>query len=221
MTKERKEVTQCPHCGNTTPHKELNSVKVVDEVEFDGRSYDYTGWFDLWQCSTCDTPSLYVVTEDDFSGDPTEKYFNIANRVYPVEKKLDQVVPEKVRNDYLRARKVKKIDSGAFAVLIRGCLERICVEQNASGNSLKKKIDDLAKRDIIPKNLASMAETLRFLGNLGAHATDYEFGWQEVDAMDEFLVAVIEYVYVAPQKVQKLAETIQKKQNPQQNTINP
>jgi len=210
-TGDQKKITQCPHCGNRTPHNDLHSIRVVDEIEADGQKYDYPVDYTLWQCSTCDGVSLYLVTQDDWSN-PEDDYFDVASMVYPDEKKFENVVPDSVRNSYAEAKKVKNNSSCAFAVLIRRSLEQICVDQDATGQSLKDKISDLASKDIIPKNLSRMADALRFLGNMGAHAVKYDFGWEEVRAMDDFLVAVIEYVYVAPHKVQKLAESIQAKQ---------
>ncbi len=204
-------VVTCPHCGNRTPHSELNRVRVVDEIEVDGNTYDYTALFGLYQCSTCDTPSLYLATEDDFSGDPNEKYLDVAALVYPDQKKLEDSVPEKVRKNYLEARKVKKISYASFAVLIGRVLEQVCLDQKAKGRTLRENLEDLAKREIIPKNLASMTDILRTLRNVSAHANDYDIEWEEVNAMDDFLVAIIEYVYVAPEKIKRLNESMKKK----------
>jgi hypothetical protein len=56
-----------------------------------------------------------------------------------------------------------------------------------------------------------MANTLRFLGNLGAHEIDFDFERQETQAMQDFLVAMLEYVYVAPGRIKSLQESIEKK----------
>lgn len=210
---EEKDITQCPHCGNKTPHHLLHSADFIDKIEANGATYDYPINYRLWRCSTCEGISLYLTSSDDYNGDPEETYFDIANLVYPDEKKFESTVPEIVRRSYIEARKVKQISAYAFAILIRKALEQVCLDQGAKGHSLKEKIGDLAKKDIIPKNLVRMADALRFLGNVGAHEVNYNFGWEEVRAMDDFLIAVIEYVYVAPQKVKRLADSINIKRN--------
>lgn len=192
-------------------------MRVTDKIEVDGKTYDYQVAYGLWQCSTCDGVSLYLMTEDDWVGDPDLSYFDMATIVYPDEKKFEGSVPDAVRKSYVEAKKVMKVSADAFAVLARRTLEQICEDQNAKGRSLKERIRNLADKEVIPKNLAGMADALRSLGNMGAHTVDFEFGWEEVNALDDFLVAVIEYVYIASQKIERLNKSIAAKQKKRKN----
>jgi len=56
-----------------------------------------------------------------------------------------------------------------------------------------------------------MAETLRFIGNIGAHEIEVDIDQTETRAIDDFLVAMLEYVYVAPNKIKNLKDSISKK----------
>ena len=49
-----------------------------------------------------------------------------------------------------------------------------------------------------------MTDILRMLGNIGSHAADESVEPEYVDAIDEFFRAVVEYVYVAPYRVNEV-----------------
>jgi hypothetical protein len=55
-----------------------------------------------------------------------------------------------------------------------------------------------------------MADTLRFIGNISAHEMKISLEKLETKAMDDFLLAVLEYVYVAPNKIRKFKDSITK-----------
>jgi hypothetical protein len=134
-----------------------------------------------------------------------------ANLLYPHERKLDSAIPEIIKKSFEEAKRVERISPNAFAVLVRRSLELLCKDQNAKGTNLKNQISDLCSRGVIPETLMEMANTLRFLGNLGAHEIDFDFERQETQAMQDFLVAMLEYVYVAPGRIKSLQESIEKK----------
>jgi hypothetical protein len=89
----------------------------------------------------------------------------------------------------------------------------LCKDKSAVGNNLKDQIDDLAAKNIIPLTLSQMGHTLRTLGNIGAHASEYKLDITEVRAMRDFIVAMLEYVYVAPAKLENLRGSIKTKGN--------
>jgi len=137
--------------------------------------------------------------------------FKKATLLYPAPRALGEAIPKEIRKSYEEARKVEKISPNAFAVLIRRSLELLCKDQKAKGNNLKEQIADLSERGIIPKPLVAMAETLRFIGNIGAHKIEVNIDLEETSAIDDFLVAMLEYVYVAPDKIKKLRDSISMK----------
>jgi len=48
------------------------------------------------------------------------------------------------------------------------------------------------------------------LGNLSAHTPDRHLGEHDASMMDDLFRAILEYVYIAPSKLQKLRSTLQK-----------
>lgn len=87
-------------------------------------------------------------------------------------------------------------------------MKYICKNQKAKGRDLKEKINYLAKQNIIPDNLAKIANTLRFLGNISAHASNFKVSTDEIQIIDDLFLTIIEYVYIAPQKLKNLAEKL-------------
>jgi hypothetical protein len=199
----------CPHCGNETPHTiKARVTSEADAYDSDGEFlFTYEDYYYLTCCGTCKGVSIYTDWEmSDKAGE-----LKSANLLYPHEPKLDQTIPEIVKKSFEEARRVERISPNAFAVLIRRSLELLCKDQNAKGTNLKDQISDLSNRGVIPQTLMKMANTLRFVGNLGAHEIDFDFERQETQAMEDFLLAMLEYVYVAPSRIKSLEVSISKK----------
>jgi hypothetical protein len=51
----------------------------------------------------------------------------------------------------------------------------------------------------------------RVLGNVGAHAGDQEVESYQVEALDQFFRAVVEYVYVAPSRLSRFREELEER----------
>ena len=159
------------------------------------------------KCTTCEDISLYFENEWDNAYGNLEDMF----RAYPLKKKFGSEIPLEISKTYNEVQRIKNVSPIACAVLIGRTLEVICTDQKAKGRTLKAKLDSLVSTGKIPKQLADLADTLRFLRNQGAHATDYEIDHIEVRIMDDFINAMIEYIYVAPSKLIKLKESIRNK----------
>lgn len=206
------QIVTCPHCGNETAHEILKIVE-TSEKAFSTVSpddfFDFDITFYLTKCKTCFNISLFADTEmDEKQGKLSE-----ATICYPRQSYFGDEVPETITKTYKEARRIKNISPTSFAVMIRRGLEFLCIDNKAKGHTLDTQLEDLGKKGIIPRTLVEMGDTLRFLGNKGAHATNYEIGMTEVQAMDDFFIAMIEYVYIAPAKLDRLKEAIKLKHN--------
>lgn len=205
------QVLICPHCGNKSPQELLQRVLGPEEIisgdkEFPDMSLG-TYYF-LVKCASCDEVSLF----GDWEGNDDLGDLETAKLLYP-QSILDRIAsdsPAEIVQDYREAQRVAKISPLAASVLFRRALEGICLQQKASGNNLKEKIVDLAKRGIIPEALSKMADAIRYVGNRGAHSGEENVDFDEVKLLDDFLGAILEYVYVAPAKLAKLSEKLKK-----------
>jgi len=53
-----------------------------------------------------------------------------------------------------------------------------------------------------------MADIIRDIGNTGAHAGKFDLNKYDMDVLDDFFIAVVEYVYLAPAKISKIRERL-------------
>ncbi len=195
---------KCDYCGNETPHTKRGEAIEEEELEFDGedgRSITINWNTLLLQCDVCSNVSLHY-----FSPDIGEEEIR---QLFPVVKDLSGV-PTDVVNSYSEAKKVKNISPLAFVTLIRRSLEYVCMEKGAVGKDLNDKLKDLGKKEIIPQTLSKMSHVIRILGNIGAHADNTEIGKDEARIIDDFFIAVLEYVYIAPEKIKKVEKYLKK-----------
>ncbi|HET6572108.1 MAG TPA: DUF4145 domain-containing protein [Fimbriiglobus sp.] len=192
----------CPHCGNKAPQsmRRFHECAIGEE--------ELVVYYAA-VCSTCSEPLLYSqgpLTRTYGSMPGPQQFFPHALRLlWPKLGSLHESVPEPIRGKYEEAVGIKTRSPSAFASQIGVALERLCKERGASGNNLAGKLGDLNNRGILPNTLAEMAHSVRAFRNLGSHADDAdEVTASDADAIDEFFRAVVEYVYVAPHRVQEV-----------------
>ena len=86
----------------------------------------------------------------------------------------------------------------AAAIMIRKTLEEICIDKGAIGDNLYKKIQDLSKKILIPKELIEAMHELRLLGNDAAHIeaeTYNNIGREELIISIDFTQEIIKAIY--------------------------
>jgi hypothetical protein len=162
-------------------------------------------------CETCDRVLLYYKCKalHEYYGSEFED-FDTASLVWPSEGNLPEDVPETIRRCYQEALRVKMASPTAFALLIRRALEALCEDRKAAPGNLQRRLQDLAFKGEIPSALAEAVDVIRVLGNLSAHTPDQHLGESDAFRMDDLFRAILEYVYIAPSKLQKLRSTLQK-----------
>ena len=198
----------CPHCGNTTPHELLfecaapliwygdNDIPSRQEDQEPGQEYA------LIRCLTCRDLSLY--SNIDVVG------WQWPRLEYPSNYDLDPCVPLIISANYKEARRVQNISPNAFAVLIRRALEALCYDRGLTKGTLASCLKELASKGEIPDKLVEASSVLRELGNAGAHHSIRQVTIPMTWAMDSFFRTLIEYVYVAPSKMQKFQQSLER-----------
>jgi len=209
IKKIKEEVIKCMHCGNKTLQIVLHQESMPEDIFSEEGEYlgSIDNYYYLTKCRTCEGVSLYSNWEFNKKG----VSLSTSDVLHPSVKGVANSVPKKIRECYLEAKKVEKISPIAFVGLIRKSLEGICKEKGAKGKTLKEKVQDLAKNKIIPDVMSEMADVIRILGNIGTHDFTIEITSQDVEDMDSFFVTLVEYVYVAPQKLAELKTSIDKR----------
>jgi hypothetical protein len=171
---------------------------------------DFEGTYFVATCGTCQGLLLYWTQGDpsDEGESGPQNYFQDAKLLWPEHVTSENVLPAAVAAIYAEATIVKRLSPNSFAVQIRRALEAICTERGVKSDSLYKMLSELARRGDLPPVLAEMTDVLRLLGNMGAHASDQPVKASQVDALDEFFRAVIEYIYIAPDRLRRFQKRL-------------
>jgi hypothetical protein len=156
----------------------------------------------MFECETCGDIALYQGLDND---PRTESL------VYPSDVTLDDSVPAVVTSNYNEAKRIQAVSPNAFAVLIRRALEAMCDDRGIKPGVLQKRLSELSAKGEIPPKLAEMTSVLRELGNAGAHNSLQNVKVPQTWAMDQFFQSVVEYVYVAPHKLEEFKKSLKKK----------
>lgn len=162
--------------------------------------------YEIYKCQACQHVVLFRWDVDTRYWDRTPN----AEVLYPNAREAPIGLPERARKAYDSAERVRKVDANSYAVQLRRMLEFICIDQQASGNTLAKKLEDLAKQDLIPDKLSEIAKYLKNFGNVGAHADDFDVTEEEIPILDALARAVAEYVYTAPDLARQAEERFKK-----------
>ena len=197
---------RCGSCDKTANQKIVAEYEQTlgQEEDMGGEVFYYEqDWLlRMSLCLACDTVNFSV--QDD-GGEVTV--------LYPKPPSDLEGLPEGIARSYKAARAVRLIDANAFAVLLGRVLELVCIDRKANGDTLFKQLQDLASRGEIPGPLADMADQLRILRNIGAHASLGELSRAEVPILDDLCGAILEYVYSAPHRVDRVAKRIAELEN--------
>ena len=197
---------RCGHCQNNAP-MEIVAHYAEDLSDPFPESYadswrsitrDVAEIYQLCKCPACHRVTLrHCIWSDDIHPDEIEFHF-----LYPQTEKKLAGLPQDIETAYNAALQVRTISPNAYAVLLGRVLEMVCEDRSATGKNLYSKLSDLANKGEIPTKLVDVAQRLRDLRNVGAHATLGELTESEVPILDTLIKALLEYVYAAPQLVE-------------------
>lgn len=202
---------KCGHCGNFAPMEVVGSYSQTQtEEDGDGAPWEHGKIFQLLLCPACQG----LIFRSYWWHDGMESEGDISpETLYPSETRIPPGLPLTVQRAFVSAIKVKPVDSNAFGVLMGRVLEAVCADKKANGNSLANKLKDLADRGEIPNQLIGIANGLRQLRNVGAHADLGELTPQEVPIVEDLCRALLDYLYVAPFLTQRAIDRLEALKN--------
>jgi hypothetical protein len=165
---------------------------------------DHGPAYEVLICSRCERPTLqtYMYYEGMDDDDPA------LTTLYPQPVARLQSLPPAVQQEYDAAMAVSQISPNAYAVLLGRVMDSVCAERGAAGDTLQKRLADLADRNEIPKNLADMAQNIRGFRNVAAHADVGSITASEIPFLESLANAVLEYLYEAPRTVERAQERL-------------
>lgn len=196
------QIIRCGHCGNKAPMQVVSSYQQIkkDGIEEADISWEERDLYQLLVCISCNGITLRKFHEVPWGAEENE----VATVLYPHPEKVPLALPQQVMTAYQAANKVRSIDPNAYAVLLGRVLEVVCQDRNAEGNTLFSKLEDLGNKGDIPRPLVEMAHSLRQLRNVGAHASLGELTAKEIPFLDDLCRAILEYVYSAPELIERV-----------------
>jgi hypothetical protein len=190
--------TSCNHCMNMTSMILVHTYSRVATIEDEQSGIDWEEGdvYQLLLCMTSDKVSLrqyyYHSGRDEYSTPAV---------LYPTRSESVAGLPPTISKAYESAIRVSRVDANAYGVLLGRVLELVCHDKSAQGKSLYAMLEDLSSRGDIPVTVLNIAQSLRSLRNVGAHASLGELTEDEVPILDKLCRVILEYVYAAPELV--------------------
>ncbi|MDP2387189.1 MAG: DUF4145 domain-containing protein [Bacteroidota bacterium] len=174
---------RCPICGHNGTFERIGDTDLCD--------INIAIWFGQRKCpnSNCRGHIFYIQKQDKtlYTYPPEIINFN------------KDGIPDNVLFAFDEA--VKCHSNSCFiasAIMIRKTLEEICVDRGSKGDNLKKRLQDLGAKILIPKELIEGMDELRLLGNDAAHIESHTFeeiGKEEIEISIEFTKEILKGVY--------------------------
>lgn len=201
-------VLDCPYCKTRCNFKPIwAAFNDLNMVEFSGNRFRPGSQNTVvMQCDNIGCKS-YVLIFTNVSGNITSIY------PFPIlaEQKL-QGIPDDVWIDYFEACKCFEIKAyNATVVMLRRALQNIAIDKGAKkSDDLYTQLEELKNKDIIQGILYDVSKHIRTIGNDGAHPEKTKVIEEDAMEIKDFTWQIIDYVYLLPDRVNKLQTRKQK-----------
>lgn len=208
----------CPHCGVHTDAKILER-HITEKNDFIKLPMSEMSLYSFFlRCTRCKGPILLLWT---YGTDHRNNYtagkivYPLRNKAFEIDRFGEEAIPEAVLEDLKQAELAyyAKAYYGA-GLLLRSACQNICRDKKAVGQNLKSEIKDLAKKNIVTKELAETAHTIRIVANEIAHPNPQKafiITWKDIKACREFLRQLIESIYIGPYRNRMLRKDLKKR----------
>lgn len=204
----------CPYCASVGYMRVVGSGKDVKDVLVGGRNpftVEAGTVYRLLACVNCEKVTLESSSWHEQMDHSSECDWET---VHPSKRQPILGLPEAIEKEFNEAEAVRTASPNAYALLTRRVLEAVCEDRQADGKTLHAGLVDLAQRGEIPEKLAEVAQSLRQLGNVGAHYKAGSLTVEDLPSLEALCRAVLEYVYAAPRLVtqaESLIEEVRKR----------
>ena len=209
MSKPLTRMEVCPHCGNKAPQR-LVLMQHTDSSTLDSdwnESPAPAAWY-IAVCEACSNVLVYCGWAEGSIPEKEHFLHRLTILMWPDSGALHPAVPKAIAAIYREAHRLKDIAPNAFAVQVRRALEAVCNDQGIFRGQLYKRVAELVQKGIVPPVFGEAADLLRVVGNMGAHAGEAGVHTWLVSALDELLRSVVEYVYIAPSKIEDFRQRL-------------
>lgn len=201
----------CPYCNTRTKFNPLYLAVVRNDDDYGlmERHFHY-----LCQCEYCQDVVYAKFWEVDFDPDwmfQYELHHPVSLFNYP-----EYGLPELVWRSFSEANKC--LNAGAYlavVVMCRRTIEGILKDKGAPKNlTLAKAIEKLASDSTIHDSMKHLADLVRVVGNIGAHASDLKVDEILAKEMYEHTQKLIDMLYVLPEHAERARKKFDEEKNP-------
>jgi hypothetical protein len=152
-------------------------------------------------CVRCRRPGL--IGEIETGSEPWDR--EAMPQLFPAPRSMSATLPRRVEESFREATRCEVAGAPlATAVMVRRTLEAIGREFAPDAKPLFRALHAMKEKGLISEELAQWGDALRFIGNIGAHPTDDVVTLQDAREALDFLVAIVETIYVLRPKFQAM-----------------
>lgn len=206
--KSEQKVLQCFSCGNETLMNIKGTFRHYIPFVADEPWHGYEGHqeFSLYACPVCNSPTLHSAFWYQGMIDPHGNEIEEESILYPINSIASKAMPDKIKNSFEAALKIKNIDNPTCFLALRRTLELILKDKGAKKYALDDKIKELAEEGVLPESLKEISTFTRQLGNDVAHDKGADPDIHLLNSLVDLVEYLIEYLYILPWKINKFAE---------------
>lgn len=190
---------ECPHCNNRSKFYTKYNIT----VHVGDHTYGFqTDFHYLCQCEFCQDVLYVKCWKVDIDPDWHLQY----EAHYPMGSHLGgEGIPPLIYAAAYEASKCLNVSAYlATAVMCRRTIESIVKDQGATGSNLAAAIKTLVDQNSLPASMGDLADLVRIVGNIGAHASHEEVTQEQAQSMFNLTRALVDALYVTPTRVKDM-----------------
>ncbi len=208
----------CANCNGPTLHDVLYMVSETDKDE----NMQWWTTDEILECRGCQGISFrqnWQNTEDIEQSDEDGSTYTLVDHetLYPsriagaAPMSDSHLLPVQLMRIYDETHSALSANLPVLAGIgIRAIVETLCVDRNAKGSNLEKRIEDLAKQGVITEAGAKILHSLRLMGNQAAHEVTPHKTEVLLIAM-RVVEHALQGVYILPRQAERLPSSKSRK----------
>jgi hypothetical protein len=163
--------------------------------------FDFQYTYKMFTCPVCHKITLVQAYRDETMIDPDLWRAAEETILFPINSFKSNVLPKPIKESYEAAIKVRNVNATACVLLLRRTLEIIFKDQGATAWGLADKIEEIAKRGLLPDSLKEASFFTKKFGDSAAHGED-PIDKNDMESLIEFTEYIIDYLYIIPSKIE-------------------
>lgn len=196
------ELKTCPHCGIAKPLLSAVALGIGGKstVYQTSKKDGHTLCWSLYQCSSCGQMVL-ARSSNTTSVGVIKRH---VDGIWPSQVTVEEAVPAKAK--ILLEQAISSVHAPAGAVMLcASAVDAMLKEINLKDGSLYARINKAVEQHLITPQMASWAHEVRLDANDQRHVDENAVLPSSADALRliDFVVALAEYLFVLPARIQK------------------